>query len=301
MKCINKYIRNIVLGVLLIGCGIAENAVAQTTSLDQITQRAQNAGIEQSVLDELKSRKEKRGLSNQQLINIIEPAVQLAEENMPANHILQKGLEGLSKGVPDSRIVPYINRMADDTRQAAKIVDPWLQKDKVQQKMGPPSDASATNIRNRMVESSSRAITQNITSNAINDLLTAIENDDVMGRTSADNIVSAMDVLPDLPMTDQPELTKSFVIKALKGGFEAGEFQKLPTALSMAQKRSQIPAASIIQGISNQLQNGVPANDILKNLFDGNIGGGPPGDIPKGMENNPGRGNQGGNGNAGNG
>lgn len=301
MKYLHKYIWNIALGVLLIGCGMAENAVAQTASVDQITQRAQNAGIEQSVIDELKSRKETRGLSDQQLFNIIEPAVQLAEENMPASHILQKGLEGLSKGVPEARIVPYINRMADDTRQAAKIVDPWLQKDNVQQKMGGASQTTGKNMRNRMVESSSRAITQNITPDAISDLLTAIENDNVMGRTSADNIVSAMDVLPDLPMTEQPELTKSFVIKALQGGFEAGEFQKLPTALSMAQKRSQIPAASIIQGISNQLQNGVPANDILKNLFDGNIGGGPPGDIPKGMENNRGKGNRGGNGNAGNG
>ncbi len=64
-------------------------------------------------------------------------------------------------------------------------------------------------------------------------------------------------------------------------------------ALNMAQKRSQIPASNIIRGVGNQLQNGVPARDILNNLFDGKVGGGPPGNIPRGMEDNPGKGNRG--------
>jgi hypothetical protein len=145
------------------------------------------------------------------------------------------------------------------------------------------------------VESSSRAITQNVSPENINRLLSDIGEKSVLSQTTGSNIVSAMDIVSDLPMQDQPELTRSFIVRALKGGFEAGEFQKLPMALNMAQKRSQIPASNIMRGVGNQMQKGVPARDILQNLFDGKVGGGPPGDIPKGMENNRGKGNNRGN------
>lgn len=286
-----------VLTVWLFVCisfGVTENTLAQTGSFNTFEERAKKAGIEQSVIEDLKARKESRGLTNDQLIKIIEPAVILAEENLPANHVLQKALEGLSKGIPDSRIIPYINNLANATRQAAGVVDPWLEKPRVKKMAGTEAHSDGPNsIRNRMVESSSRAINQNISSDNISQLLSDIGEESVISKTTSSNIVSAMDILSDLPMRDQPQLTRSFVIRALKGGFEAAEFQKLPMALNMAQKRSQIPAANIVEGIANQLQNGTPAQDILQNLFDGKVGGGPPGNIPKGMDGNPGKGNNG--------
>ncbi|MEL7833226.1 hypothetical protein [Fodinibius sp. Rm-B-1B1-1] len=295
MKDFKQHIN--VLTVLLFVCislSVTDSALGQAGDLNTLQERAKKAGIEQSIIDDLKVRKESRGLTNEQLIAIIEPAVALAEDNLPANHVLQKALEGLSKGVPDAQIVPYINSMANATRQAAGVVDPWLENPGVK-KMVEAEDhrAGPNSVRNRMVESSSRAINQNISPDEVSQLLSDIGDKSVMSKTTPSNIISAMDILPDLPMQDQPQLTRSFVIRALKGGFEAAEFQKLPMALNMAQKRSQIPAANIVEGIANQLQRGTPAQDILRNLFDGNIGGGPPGNIPKGMEDNPGRGNNG--------
>ncbi|WP_445664066.1 hypothetical protein [Fodinibius sp. AD559] len=295
MKVLNIHIK--VIALLVFGCaylGIPDTALGQTEALDKLAERANNAGIEQGVIEDLKARKEARGLSNQQLENMIEPAVQLAEDNLPANHVLQKVLEGLSKGVPDARIVPYINRMTSATREAAGVVDPWIAKPEVKQIMGEQNGMGQT-MRNRLVESSSRAIAQNVSPENISQLLSDIGEKSVLSKTNGPNIVSAMDVVSDLPMQDQPELTRSFIVRALKGGFEAREFQKLPMALNMAQKRSQIPASNIIQGVGNQLQKGVPARDIMKNLFDGNIGGGPPGNIPTGMDGNPGKGNRGNN------
>ncbi|PAU92738.1 hypothetical protein CK503_15350 [Aliifodinibius salipaludis] len=297
MKVFNLHIKVIALLVFACAClGIPDNALGQTEALDKLVERADNAGIERSVIEDLKARKEARGLSNQQLENMIEPAVQLAEDNLPANHVLQKALEGLSKGVPDARIVPYINRMSSATRQAAEVVDPWMEKPEVRQIMDRQNELSpGESMRNRLVESSSRAITQNVSPENISQLLADVGEKSVLSKTTGADIVSAMDIVSDLPMQDHPELTRSFITRALKGGFRAGEFQKLPMALNMAQKRSQIPASNIIQGVGNQLQKGVPAQDILQNLFDGNIGGGPPGDIPKGMENNRGKGNRGNN------
>ena len=298
MKVLIQHIRVLVAWtfVLCISLSMAHNALGQVGKMSALEKRASKAGIEQSVIEDLKARKESRGLTDQQLIGIIEPAVELAEDNLPANHVLQKALEGLSKGVPDSRIAPYINSMADATRQAAGVVDSWLERPNVKTM---PGREGTNGVRNRMVESSARAINQDISPNEISQLLSDIGEESVMSKTTPSNIISAMDILPDLPMKDQPQLTRSFVIRALKGGFKAAEFQKLPMALNMAQKRSQIPASNIVEGIANQLQNGTPAQDILQNLFDGNIGGGPPGNIPKGMEDNPGKGNQGGRGNGG--
>jgi len=301
MKFLNIHIK--VFALLVFVCaylGIPDTALAQTEALDKLVERANKTGIEQSVIEDLKARKEARGLSNEQFANMIEPAVQLAENDLPANHVLQKALEGLSKGVPDARIVPYINRMANATRQAAGVVDPWMAKPEVKRVLGEQKNSMpGQSMRNRLIESSSRAITQNIPPENINQLLTDIGNKSVLSKTNGANIISAMDIVSDLPMREQPELTRSFIVRALKGGFESGEFQKLPMALNMAQKRSQIPASNIMRGVGNQLNKGVPARDILKNLFDGKIGGGPPGDIPRGMEDNPGKGNRGNN--AGNG
>jgi hypothetical protein len=81
------------------------------------------------------------------------------------------------------------------------------------------------------------------------------------------------------------------IVRSLKAGFDASELQKLPAAIKMAQQRGQLPAANVIEGISHQLNAGVPAQQILQNLFDGNIGGGPPGGTPPGLEKRQKRGN----------
>lgn len=290
MNILKKY-SPIVLGmILLLLAGCFESAMAQMT--DELADRAEKAGIEQSAIETLRDKVKARGLTDEQVANMIGPAVTLAEDGFPANHVVQKALEGLSKGVPDSRITPFINRMAVATRQAAGIVDPWLDKPDLKQMMGQGKGLQVDkNARNRLVEASSRAMMQNIRSEHIEQFLTEIGNEEVLSKSSAENIIAAVDILPDLPMEESPQLTRRFVVKALKGGFGSGELQKLPGALNMAQKRSQIPASNIIKGLSNRMENGMPASDVLQNLFDGNIGGGPPGNMPKGLEKNKGQGN----------
>jgi hypothetical protein len=60
--------------------------------------------------------------------------------------------------------------------------------------------------------------------------------------------------------------------------------------MNMAQRRSQLPAQAVAQGLSRQLQGGLPASQILQNLFNGEIGGGPPGNVPPGLDGErPGR------------
>ncbi len=279
-------------GLTIFSLGAMNTVLAQNENLDDLIVQAQEAGIEQESVDKLRTKALERGLDEQQVADILTSAVRLAEDDFPANHLIKKAMEGLSKGVPHNQIAPYVNRMANTTREAGDVVDPWMQKSDVKQMMEAKGDGEfGRNIRNKMVEASSRAMTQNIPSESIRDMLEDIGEESVLAKTSPENIVSAMEILPDLSVADQPQLAHSFVVRALKGGFGAEELQKLPTALSIAQKRSNLPAANVIEGVADQLQNGVPANDVLKNLFNGNVGGGPPGNIPKGMENAPDRGN----------
>lgn len=293
MRLFKKHILVITLSGLVFLClGLSTVALAQNESLNDLADRAQKAGIEQESVENLRKKAMDRGLNEQQLSDVLTSAVNLAEEDLPANHLIQKALEGLSKGVPHGQMGPYINSMANATREAAGVVDPWMEKPNVKQMIAAKGGAEyGKEMRNKMVENSSRAITQNISSESVEGILSDIGEESVLSKTTPENIVSAMGILPDLPVTDKPKLTRSFMTRALKGGFGAEELQKLPVALSMAQKRSNVAAANIMQGASDQLQNGVPANDVLKNLFNGNIGGGPPGNIPKGMENAPDRGN----------
>lgn len=298
MKTSNlKKLTTIIVAAGLVCLGFAGQLYAQQATLAETLQSARNAGIGQSQLEELQSRAERRGMSEQQLASVVESAVSLAEEDLPADHIIQKALEGLSKGVSGPRIGAYISRMESSTRQAAGVVDSWIENRGVQQmisRSGGP--ASGLEMRNNLVKASGRAITQNISAESVDQILAAVSDESVLSRTTPSDIVAAIGILPDLPGAEQAQIARSFVVRALKGGFNSGELQKLPTALNMAQQRSQIPAAGILEGVSNQLQGGIPAAQILQNLFDGNIGGGPPGNIPKGLESNPGQGRGGGSG-----
>ena len=285
--------RAILLATGLICLGLTGPVFAQqeSASLSELIRQARSAGIEQSALDELQSRADRRGISQQQLMEIIEPALSMAEQNLPADHAIQKALEGLSKGVPAPRIASVITRIQSSTEQAGQVVDPWMSRADLQA-LGNSGEASAPReeFRNAMIKASSKAILQDIPAEAIRQILTEIGDRSVIGRTTAANIVAAIGILPDLPANGQPQVARSLVVRALQGGFSSGEIQNLPTALNMAQMRSQLPAASILEGVANQMHEGIPAAQILQNLYNGNIGGGPPGTVPKGPDNNPGQG-----------
>lgn len=300
-----KRLKYILLCLLIIaghGIGLADTAIGQDTAMDGVFQKAQEAGIEQAALKELRRKAQSRGLSGSELGKLLAPAIALKKNGLPADHLVQKTLEGLSKGVPASRIGSFVNQLSNSTRQAAAVVDPWSNKPPVKEMINRSAPAEfGQQLRNNMIQATARTISQGVLAQSVEGILSDVSSESVLSNTKPENIVSAIGILPDLPMGEQPKLVRSFVVRALKGGFNASEIQNLPVALNMAQKRSQLPAASIMQGVSNQLKGGVPAAEILQNLFNGNIGGGPPGNIPKGLKDNPGKGRGAGNSGRGNG
>lgn len=276
-------------------------ALAQNASVQGIMDRAMKQGIEQAQLQELQKRAQSRGLTDQQLIEIMEPAVSLAENNLPSDIVLQKALEGLSKGVPANRMMPVLRNMQQSVQQAGPMVESWIQHPEVRQMVNRPGGGmSEQHFRNEMVKATSRGLMNNIPGDEIQKLLDEIRSQELSDNIEPSNVVASVGVYAELPGTaEQPEASRSLIVRSLKGGFKTVEIQRLPAAMKIAQQRSQLPAASVIEGVARQMRGGIPAKQILQNLFNGNVGGGPPGGTPPGLENKQNRGNSGNNGNNG--
>lgn len=296
MKNVIKISGKILSIVLLCSLALLPGLVqAQNISLQDLMDRARANGVEQAQLQELQARARGRGLSEQQLIEIIEPAVSLAENNLPSDMIIQKALEGLSKGVPADRMLPVLQNMRTAAQQASPLIDSWVQRPGVRQMVGKPgSGMPVQQFRREMIKATSRGLLKDIPSEELSNLLKDISEADIASKIDPSTAVAAVGVFSELTATiEQPEVSRSFIVRSLKGGFETAELQRLPAAMKVAQQRSQLPAASVVEGVARQMNGGIPARQILQNLFNGNIGGGPPGGTPPGLENKQNRGNSG--------
>lgn len=266
---------------------------AQQNNLADLIDRAREAGISQEQITELQNRANQRGISGDELVNILVPATALAEQNLPYELIFEKAFEGLAKGVSVQRMQPVLELLAENSEISARIVDPWVERPQVEQMIDRSDGRSNRDaFRNQMLKASSHALSQGVNENELSDFLNSLTEDDSFGQTNASGVLASINIIADLPEVDVPEQSRAnIVLRALKAGFSGSDLQKLPGAMNMAQRRNQIPAAAVAKGISQQMNNGIPATQILQNLFNGNIGGGPPGNLPPGLENGrPGRG-----------
>lgn len=262
-------------------------ANAQQGEPTELIEKARELGVDQNALNDLQSRAELRGINNQDFITILNSVVTLAQQQLPSDHIVKKALEGMSKGVPGTRLVSVLGNLERATQESAEIVKPWVRSSGVRAMLDRTGDGqSEAQFEGELIKSASKAVSQNTPAAVIGEILSDINDASVLSEAHPSNIVTAVSVMPDLPTSaTQPEVSRAFIVRALKGGFGAADFQKLPTALNIAQMRSQVPASSVLKGVSDQLQGGIPATQILQNLFDGNIGGGPSGNRPPGLGN----------------
>jgi hypothetical protein len=93
-----NFLRNLAVA-LLVGIfvvGISDQLNAQERNTSELVKKAQDAGIEQTSITELQSRSENQGVSNQQFARILETAITMSQNNLPANVAIQKALEGFS-------------------------------------------------------------------------------------------------------------------------------------------------------------------------------------------------------------
>ncbi|MCH2449565.1 MAG: hypothetical protein MK198_05405 [Gracilimonas sp.] len=268
---------------------------AQQNSLSVLTQKATELGLDASYISKLQERAEANGISNDQLSEILKPAVALAEENLPFDMILQKTSEGMAKGVPIDVLLNVLEGLKVSTQNAAPIVNNWIQKPGVQNMANRSGPESAQEFRNNMLKVTARALNQGFSENVLNGFLDELDNQDLLSNISRNEVVTSLTILPDLPTSaENQQLTTELVIRSLKGGFDSTDLQKLPSAMKIAQNKGQIPAGNVLNGILDRIQSGSPASEILQGLFNGKIGGGPPSGLPGRPDNTRGGNNGGG-------
>lgn len=265
------------------------SSVAYSQSLGDLIEQARAAGIEQSQINELQNRAQARGISDADLMGIIRPAVAMAEQNLPHEMIFEKAFEGLSKRVSPQQMQPVLNSISENSARAAMFVDPWVDRPEVGRMLARTGERMEKGVfRNQMIKASSKGLMQDFDSDVMQQTLESVAASSAMERARPSGIITAISILSDLPSAAQePAQSARIVLSALESGFDASDLQKLPGAMSMAQRRSQLPAQAVAEGLNRQLQGGMPASQILQNLFNGEIGGGPPGNIPPGMDREP--------------
>lgn len=288
MKKLTIIISKAGFAVLLLLLTISTATVsAQQTNLNDVLQQARDNGLQEAELKELQERAASRGVEEAQLGEMLQAAIDMAEQSLPAELVLDKIMEGFSKEIPPQRIMPVLQQMRDVSSEAVAVVDPWMAREEVRQ-FSEQRGISSESFRNELVKASTRSMMQNVSAETVGDMLNRIADETTKDETiNPSDIISATGILPNLPQSVlDSNAGGRFVVRAIKGGFRANELQRLPDAVAQAQQRSELPAASVMEGVSQQLQDGVPAKEILQNLFDGNVGGGPPGQVPPGLNNN---------------
>jgi len=291
MKTITERVKgSFKVAMLALLLTIPVNIFAQET-VDGLLDRAIASGVDQTRITEVRQRVQERGMSDQEFMSIIQPAIDMAEENLPYEMIFEKVLEGLSKGVSTQRMAPVLSSIHENASKSAQLVDRWMQRPEVGQFVERDEGRMRRDqFRNEMVKAGSKAMMQNIDEELLSETLNNVSEGN-MDKIKPSGLLAAINILSDLPNgTNSASENARLVLKALQSGFEAGDIQKLPAALNMAQRRSQLPAAAVGKGFMEQLERGFPSERILQNMFNGQVGGGPPGNVPGGIKNErPGR------------
>jgi hypothetical protein len=147
------------------------------------------------------------------------------------------------------------------------------------------ASASAREFRNLFIENTAYALQQETSEQTLREFLDQAVTASVVERNAIASVAAGMRALPEMPTTrDDPGTSVRLLVRALNAGFTPGEIQQLPDAFRSAQFHSELPADRVARGLDRQLGENIPAASILENLFQGNVGGGPPGFLPPGLE-----------------
>lgn len=278
---------------------------SQQADLEAAMDRAVTAGVDMQQIEQIRQRAA-GSVSDATLADIMAPIADLAEKDMPTEFMVQKVLEGFAKGIPSGRMKPVLDAIHAHTPRAVMITNRWVEKPDVSPFIQALGDQEPR-FRNDLVNASLKSLTQQVSPEQIESVLNELGSTLVLKDTSPHVIAAAVGVLPDMPASMMNSAgIRRVIAKAIRGGFSAADIQKLPGAMNAAERRSQLPAASILSGMSTQIGNGIPANQVLQNLFNGNVNAGPPSGVPGRPDGRPGgkpdgRGQGSGNGNGGSG
>lgn len=280
-----------VLPALLVTLVLSAGSVFGQTP-EELVERARAAGADAALLAELRSRAAARGIEGDVMAAMLTPPVALAEDGLPSASLIQKGLEGLAKGVPPDRIAAVLQRMREAIDRAGALAGPWLERADVRAVLDPAATGEGPGgARAALIEGIGGALFRGAPEPAVRALLDRVPRE-LPGRpVSARDLAVAAEVLPDLPLAgSEPEVAAELVLEAVRSGFGPAELRELPAALRAAERQGRLPADAVARGALAQMRGDIPAVTVLQNLFSGEFPGNVPFDLPPGLEDARGKG-----------
>lgn len=277
----------IVLGLVFFAFALSTGAWGQSP-VSSLIEQGRAAGADAALMRTVATRAQDAGFSTQATADLLRPAVDLAEQGLPAAPLMNKALEGLAKQVPAARMGPVLRQLGTHTQEAGALVSTWASRGDTQAllgRSGPPPQAE----RNRLITTIAEARQQNLPLPAVEQFLNRLPDAVERRPVSLSEVTTAVGTMPDLPaVRENPTLAQELLSAALNAGYDAESLRQLPAALEQAQRTSSRPTTAIARGAAQAITKGTPASAVLRSLFQGSIpGGGPPAGVEPGASGNP--------------
>ncbi|MFO8098993.1 MAG: hypothetical protein R6T83_05140 [Salinibacter sp.] len=262
---------------LLLTALLPFGAAAQDASVQPLLERGQEAGADADLMRTVARRAEAANLSSTATTDLLEPAVSLAEQDLPTRPVLNKALEGLSKNVPPERMRSVLQQLRTGTEQAGQLVSGWLQQEETRAMLETGEDPVSERGRAELIASVADAQQQKVSPETIESFLNELPGTTERRPVPLSNVSVAVGVLPDLTANGEVgSAARDVLVAALNAGYDAESMRQLPTAIEQARRETQQPAAAIAKGTAQAISWGTPAANVLRNLFRGAPPAGPP-------------------------
>ena len=259
-------------GALVLLLALAAPAGAQTAD-DPLATRAARAGVNVQLVETIRARATDRGIANDDIARLVTPALGLAERGLPAEPVLQKVLEGISKRVPPAQLAIVVDRLAAATERAGVMGDAWLASGDV------PRGLRTAAARITLIEGLTHGLAQDNAGPVIQALIDRLPGDLRRSPAGPADVGAAFRIAPSLPTAAaEPAQTARLLGQALAAGFSGADLLQLPAALQSLEAREGIAATVALNRALDQIASrGLPAAAILEHLA---RGGGPPAGPP---------------------
>lgn len=273
-------------GILLVAAlfvGWTPVTLGQTPDIEALIERGNQAGINASQMRAVVDRAQQASLSGEATAELLRPAIELAEQDLPASPVLAKSLEGLAKNVPARRMNPVLAKLRSRTERSGTIVSEWIQRPEVREFLDIPDNAQGQGppekARKKMITAITNAQQQDIPAETIQSFLDNLPSSVERRPVRMSTVATAVNILPDLPGSKStPKASRALLSAALDAGYNPESLRQLPAALRSARQASQQPPGILVAGAAQAIARGTPAADVLQGLFQGTVPGvGPPG------------------------
>jgi len=262
------------LGLVLLTLALPPGAWAQSP-VQALLGKGEAAGADVELMRTVADRARQAGLDDATTADLLQPAVTLAERDLPATPLLTKTLEGLAKRVPAGRMTPVLQQLQSHTQEAGTLVSSWLKQPDVQTLADESGSTPAD--RNQLIANIAEARQQDLPRATLENFLTQLPEAVERRPVPLSDVSTAVSTMPDLPgARAHPEAAQQLLSEALDAGYDAESLRQLPTALEQAQRGSDRPASAIAEAATQAIERGTPAASVLRTLSQGGLPGAGP-------------------------